>query len=59
MAAIETPDGEIFWISTIGRTVFITDKTGATVTFSADLIPEVRAILFDLERCHADTQVAA
>jgi len=47
---ITNPDGVQVHIALEGSTVFITDKDGSTVKFSAYLVPEVRATLLDVEK---------
>ncbi len=44
------PGGVQLHITRNDRTVFITDKDGSTVKFSAYLVPELRSTLLDVEK---------
>ena len=52
MASIESPDGIELRIELVDGVVSITNRAEYTVTFDAELIPEIRAVLLDLEAEH-------
>ena len=49
---ITDSDGIQLHITLRGATVSITDAEGNTIKFSAQLVPEVRATLLDVEKIH-------